>query len=431
MGLAERLGLLRGSAPSQPSPPQAPAPDIAPGPESDPGPTLAERLARLRPASASGGPLGASVAAKAAPTGIEALGGDWVAPGVLRVERRVPLAQVQGRVTLGAGLAGLAWLAERVLGHTGDPEDWCLLDTETSGLAGGTGTWVFACGLARPEGQTLVLRQYLLTRLDAEAGFLAALHGALDGCRLLVSYNGKSFDLPLLTTRYRLAGMTPDWADAAHLDLLHPVRRAFAPVWPDCRLGTVEDRLLGLKRQGDLPGSEAPRAWLAWLRRGETAGLAGVLSHNRLDLLSLAALGAPLALALSDPARVGADPLAVAGWHRDRGDPDQARAILEAQRQALTPVGVLELARYRARARDWGGARDLLAPLAEAGHPEALAALAILWEHRLGDPARALDLAQRLPPGPERERRCRRLEERLGPAQGRSPGPAPTWAIGG
>jgi hypothetical protein len=343
----------------------------------------------------------------------DALDGIWVAPGVLLVEHRIPLCQTQGAVSLGAGLAALTDLAQRVLGQAGDTSGWCLLDTETSGLAGGTGTWVFACGLGRPEGEALVLRQYLLTRLDAEGAFLAALMQALDGCDLLVSYNGKSFDLPLLATRFRLAGLHPGLDGLAHLDLLHPIRRAFSTVWPDCRLGTAEGRLLGLRRQGDLPGSEAPRAWLDWLRRGQTAGLVGVLDHNRLDLLSLATLPAPLNDALTDPADTGADPQAVAGWHRDRGDPERARAILEANRPALTPAGLLELARYRCRARDWSGAQVLWEPLAEAGHPQAIGALARLWEHRLGDPARALVYALRLPPGEDRDRRCRRITERF------------------
>jgi uncharacterized protein YprB with RNaseH-like and TPR domain len=442
MGLEERLRLLRGAAP--------PSPET---PDGEPGPSLAERLARLRSVAGTlpvrdprPGPLIRGGLAEQMLA--DALEGTWVAPGVLLVERRIPLTQTHGAVSLGAGLAALAGLARRVLGQqVGSPSSWRLLDTETSGLAGGTGTWVFACGVGRPEGEALVLRQYLLTRLDAEPAFLAALTQALAGCDLLVSYNGKSFDLPLLATRLRLdardgghvgnarpelllhSGHVPHpWGPGAiadeaglrlgldsmpHLDLLHPVRRSFARVWPDCRLGTAEARLLGLRRHGDLAGSEAPRAWLDWLRRGETAGLAGVLGHNRLDLLSLAVLPAPLALTLADPARTGADPLAVAGWQRDHGDQAQARAILEANRLSLTPAGLMELARYRLRSRDWTGARDLWEPLAEAGDPDAMAALARLWEHRLGDPAQALTLARRLPPSREQERRCRRLEERL------------------
>ncbi len=208
-------------------------------------------------------------------------------------------------------------------------------------------------------------------------------------------------------------GLPPRLDGLPHLDLLHPIRRAFARTWPDCRLATAEARLLGLRRQGDLPGAEAPRAWLDWMRCGDTAGLAGVLGHNRLDLLSLAALAAPLMLTLSDPTATGADPLSVAGWHRDRGDPIRAWTILEANQPDLSPIGQLELARYRVRAGDWRAAANLLEPLAEAGDPDALVALAKLLEHRLGDPHRALALARRLPASQQSQRRCQRLEERL------------------
>jgi hypothetical protein len=408
MRLGDRLRLLRGEALATT---MASPPALASA-SPDPGLALADRLARLRPGSAlrrSPGPDN-GVAADALP---QTLGGFWAAPGVLLVERRVPLSQAHGSVGLGAGLEALGDLADRVLGLTGAPSGWCLLDTETSGLAGGTGTWVFACGLGRPEGDVLVLRQYLLARLDAEPAFLAALSDALAGSRLLVSYNGKSFDLPLLATRFRLCGLRPELGHLPHLDLLHPIRRAFASVWPDCRLSTVEASLLGLRRQGDLPGAEAPRAWLDWLRRGESDGLIGVLGHNRLDLLSLAALAKPLLLTLNDPAATGADPLTVSRWHRDRGDPTRAWGILEACVTTLTPSGQVELARYRTRVGDWDGAGALLEPLAEAGLPEALTALAKLCEHRLGDPVRALALARSLPEGPERERRCRRLGKRL------------------
>jgi hypothetical protein len=141
--------------------------------------------------------------------------------------------------------------------------------------------------------------------------------------------------------------------------------------------------------------------------------LGEVLAHNRQDILSLAALAAPLALTLRDPARTGADPTAVAAWHQDRADSGLALAVLEANRNALPAAGRLRLARLRARSGDLAGAQALWAPLAEGGEAEAIAALAKLYEHRLRDPARALDLARRLPLGHERDHRCRRLLGRL------------------
>ena len=107
---------------------------------------------------------------------------------------------------------------------------------------------------------------------------------------VLVSYNGKSYDAPLLATRYRLARRTFPLMGLVHLDLLHPVRRRYRGRWPNCRLATVERELLGVVREHDLPGSEAPRAWLEFLRGGSAVDLRRVGDHNRQDLCSLAGL---------------------------------------------------------------------------------------------------------------------------------------------
>jgi len=198
-----------------------------------------------------------------------------------------------------------------------------------------------------------------------------------------------------------------------HLDLLFPVRRAFASRWPDCRLSTAETRLLAPQREGELPGAVAPAAWLAWLRQGETATLAGVVAHNRRDLVSLPALIPPLALAYRDPAARGADVLAVARHHLRRGDTGEALALMEANRARLDALGLLALARLHRRLGQWEAALAIWEPLAAQGEPEALESLAKHLEHRAGDYPRALALARRLPPSAERERRCRRLSKRL------------------
>lgn len=349
----------------------------------------------------------------------EVLGARQLAPGVLLIEQRLAAASLHGKVRLDGCID-----AVKALRHTDDvdPGRWMFLDTETSGLAGGTGTWVFLVGcltidkVASDTGEPIefVLHQYLLTRLDAEAAYLDALRCEFERSELMLSYNGKTFDLPLLASRFRLAGQSLSVSAIAHLDLLFYTRRAFSGIWPNCRLATAETNLLDLVRNDDLPGSEAPGAWLGWLRRGETGRLAAVVRHNRYDVLSLAALTTPLAASFADPITTGAHVLSIARYHRVRGEPEQALAILARHRDALAAPELFELAGLMRARGAWEDAAEIWSQLAERDQPEALEALSKYCEHRIGDHARALELARRLPDGPNRERRMKRLEARLG-----------------
>jgi hypothetical protein len=340
-----------------------------------------------------------------------------VALGVLRIERRFVLPHRHGAVLLDASCGG----ASELLGaDAGDIDGYLFLDTETSGLAGGTGTWVFVCGLARFDGPALVVRQYLLTRLDAEPDYLALLQRELDDADVLVTYNGKVFDVPLLATRFRLGGLRGTLETKTHLDLLFEIRRAFGRVWPDCRLSTAEVRLLHFNRVQDLPGSEAPRAWLSWLRRGTIDPLARVLVHNLWDLLSLPALVRAMVMVHRTPAAAGADVRALAGHYRRRGDQLRALKLLEANRDELPSQGLLELASLCRQRGDRGQALEIWNALAARGVTQAIDALAKHLEHREGSYRAALAMAQRLPPGPERDRRCARLNGRLGKRTGTS-----------
>ncbi|HBG95735.1 MAG TPA: hypothetical protein DDY14_10555, partial [Chromatiaceae bacterium] len=235
-GLRERLRRLQSVPQPDPSPIQNPAPGFS----------VAERLRRLDPlrhrAANPCTPCEQDVAAE--------LGAEIVAPGVLLLERRHPLRRRHGRFRAADAPASMpALFPSPSTGAAG----WAFIDTETSGLAGGTGTWAFVCGIGRFAGDDLLLRQWLLTRLDAEPVLLSLFADCLNGVDLLISYNGKSFDLPLLMTRFRLAGLHCPLEPLSHLDLLHPVRRAFATRWPNCRLASVEQRLLGVQRGDDLP----------------------------------------------------------------------------------------------------------------------------------------------------------------------------------
>lgn len=364
-----------------------------------------------------------------------ALGAETLAPGVLLLERRLRGDIRHGRVMLrttdailGSTTSPLLEMlgSERSATSPGEPRERSAvpvgpltqgrvvyLDTETSGLAGGSGTWAFATGLLRRDADGWSLRQYLLARLDAEPDYLQAIGEELADVSLLVSYNGRAFDAPLLTTRFRLGGRSDPLQRLAHLDLLAPVRRAFGRIWPDCRLGTAEIRLLGLERVGDLPGSAAPQAWLGWLRRGEVDPLGAALRHNRLDLLSLAGLIPMLDQAFRDPPSLGADTRSIAAYHESRGRSEQALRLLESDRHRLNPQGLLALARLLGRRGDWGEASRIWETLVVRGSLEARTALAKYHEHRTRDLERALGYALELPPGPERERRCDRLRVKL------------------
>ena len=265
-----------------------------PGERRDPAPlppSLADRLARLRTRSAE-------INARRPTDGelAQRLGGTVLAPALLAVERSFPLPFAHGATRV-AGAGELAEGARRSLRDEAEfnAEGMLFLDTETSGLAGGTGTAAFVLGLATVRDDVLAVRQLLMTGFAGERPLLEQFVAALRTCDCLVTFNGKSFDLPLLRARARLAGM--EWPDepSHHLDLLHVTRRRLREGWPDCRLRTAEERALGYARTDDLPGADVPAAWQRWLQRGDASPLPRILDHNREDLLSLAGLLAVLA----------------------------------------------------------------------------------------------------------------------------------------
>jgi len=171
-----------------------------------------------------------------------------------------------------------------------DPRRVLFFDTETTGLAGGTGTRAFMIGAAHWDQTTLEVRQLLITTLAAEAAMLETFASWLDADTLLASYNGKCYDAPLLRTRYRLARMRDPTAGLEHIDLLYPARRRYRGVYENCRLATIERQVLKIVREDDLPGSEAPAAWLGYLRGGSAANLRRVAAHNHQDVVTLARL---------------------------------------------------------------------------------------------------------------------------------------------
>ena len=181
------------------------------------------------------------------------------------------------------------------------PERIAFLDTETTGLAGGTGTLAFVTGVGRITSEGFQVRQFFLRDFDEESSALHALAEHLDQFDVLVTYNGRSFDQPLLETRYRLARRRPPFARLEHLDLLYGARRLWKLRFESCRLVELEQRVLGVTRVGDVPGEMIPPLYFTYLRTKRAAPLEPVLEHNRLDIVSLACLTAIVPRAFHSP----------------------------------------------------------------------------------------------------------------------------------
>jgi hypothetical protein len=345
----------------------------------------------------------------------QALGGERIDGGLILVERVLPLTTRHGTVRLGELLTAPL---ELLAGHAPAPAELLFLDTETTGLAGGTGTLPFLVGLARIEGDRLRLRQFFLTGFTGERALLNESLRWYREASHLVSFNGKRFDLPLLATRQRLARLPDPFSRLAHLDLLFPTRTAFARRWPDCRLTTAERRLLDFHRIDDLPSHLVPQAWFDFVRAGRLDEIPAILEHNRLDLLSLAALAVRLAQLFDRPDHPEADVTRIARHFRRLGDEQAAKTRLHRRREALDQAGLLELARMERREGRWQAAVEIWQRLSAEDCLEAVECLAKHHEHVSRDFQLALALTERLlahAPGDGRHlRRRQRLLARMG-----------------
>lgn len=209
------------------------------------------------------------------------------------VEGRYPFGHDQGnsKLDLSASLHTVAaWAGEPRLLDL-DLESFIFLDTETSGLAGGTGTYPFLIGVGRFDNQGFRLAQYFMRDPLEEISHLTALNQFLGSCDGLVSFNGKAFDVPLLNTRFITNGERSPLLDAAHIDLLPLARRLWRDRLPSRALGYLETHILNVRRtHDDVPGWLIPSMYFDYLRSGDARPLKKIFYHNAMDILSLAAL---------------------------------------------------------------------------------------------------------------------------------------------
>ncbi|MCL1526354.1 ribonuclease H-like domain-containing protein [Xanthomonas nasturtii] len=220
-----------------------------------------------------------------APSNDRHLPGTEIAPGLHLIEAFLPQAIPCEALSLA--------FAKR--DDAVDPRDLLFFDTETTGLAGGTGTRAFMIGAAdwytdAAQGSGLRVRQLMMSTMAAESAMLDLFRTWLSPRTVLSSYNGRCYDAPLLKTRYRLARRGDPLSALDHVDLLFPTRRRYRGNWENCKLATIERQLLRVVRDDDLPGSEAPAAWLSYLRGGSARNLRRVAEHNHQDVVTLSLL---------------------------------------------------------------------------------------------------------------------------------------------
>jgi uncharacterized protein YprB with RNaseH-like and TPR domain len=269
------------------------------------------------------------------------------------------------------------------------------LDTETTGLGRGPGTYAFLVGLGRWDGDSFYLAQFFMADPAQEQAMLSALDAFLASCHALVTFNGKGFDVPLLNTRYITNGREPPLPELAHLDLLPLARRLWRDRLPSRALGSLEQYILGLTRsQEDVPGWMIPQLYFDYLRSGDARPLKSVFYHNALDVLSMAALLKHIAALLDDPLHTDAiepiDLLGIGRLYESLGRPESAVALYERALSSRLPGDLGQRTRQRLsfiqkRRERWPAAIALWRAAAAEDEVYACVELAKFYEHQERD----------------------------------------------
>lgn len=334
------------------------------------------------------------------------------------------------------GISDLADLPEDLLAplsggviERAHPTKWAFLDTETTGLAGGTGTYAFLVGVGSIEAAGFRLRQFFMRDYGEEPSLLARLAEHLAQFDVLITYNGKAYDQPLLETRFRMARSRHPFQGLEHLDLLFGARRLWKLRLESCRLVDLENQILGVERQGDLPGEMIPYYYFDYLRSQQAFRLVPIFHHNATDILSLACLTAIVPQAFRAPEetafRHGADLIGLARWLLAAERHDEASRLLRRAIDLGLPDPLLfktlwDVAVAEKRLGRNDAAREAFAELTVSSNPyraRAFEQLAKHYEHRGRDYATALEMTRQalnLADSPELRRREQRLQKRIG-----------------
>ncbi len=303
-------------------------------------------------------------------------------------------------IRLEAALGTLAaWAADARISQL-DISHLAFLDTETSGLSGGAGTYAFMVGVGRFVNGDFRLAQFFMRDPSEEAAMLEAIADFIAPCAALVTYNGKAFDAPLMRTRYTLHSMPAPFVNFSHIDLLPLARRLWRDRLPSRTLKYIEENVLRAPRSSEeVPGYEIPWLYFDYLRTGDAAPLKGVFYHNAMDVLAMAAMLNHMAAMLEDPfggqARHGLDVIALAKLYEDLNRTEAAARLYERGLDMHLPeadfwTAVRRLTSLQKRRGDLDAAVRWWQQAAAEGHIFAHVELAKHFEHRVKDPLAAL-----------------------------------------
>jgi uncharacterized protein YprB with RNaseH-like and TPR domain len=309
-----------------------------------------------------------------------------------------------------------------------DPRKVAYLDTETTGLAGGSGTYAFLIGVGALTEAGFELRHFFMRDYSEEASQLAALAQHLQQFDVLVTYNGRTYDQPLLETRYRMSRMAPPFARLEHFDLLFGARRLYRFAFESCRLVELEGQILGVERIDDVPGSMIPYLYFEFLRTRSAHRMWAIFEHNAFDILTLACLTGIIPRAFHAPLEVplhrGAEMVGLARWLRAAGRAAEAVVLLRRALDKGVPDSLLwrtlwDCGLLEKKLGNEAGALGLFTELTTVRNPhqaEAFQELAKYYEHTEKNYALALDMTEealRLGRSEELIKRRDRLQGRM------------------
>ena len=316
-------------------------------------------------------------------------------------------------------------------GRRFDIEKCLFIDTETTGLSGGAGTVAFLVGVGYINRGFMTVEQFFMRDYSDEPELLYRLKEIMERFECAVSFNGKTFDMPLIRSRFTMNRMK-DYPELFDLDLLHPARRVWKLRLESCRLSALEERILGLQRENDLPGSEVPQRYFDFLKSGDMSLVDDIIRHNRQDIFSLGLLLDKLLNVYRDPEKQGyvQDLFSLGKALEKQGESSKARELYRLSaipRKALSLSALKEggvagqansrLFRLCLRSGDTEGAIATLEQMLSRGQMGIMPhiELAKIYEHRVKDYRKALSHTRCALRGcaPEEETEIRRREARI------------------